>query len=141
MAKRVSTRRIKKHRLYTYEAAGQATGVTAATARSWRASGLVVIDDQRPHLILGESLIEFHDKGRRKRAAPLAPDQFYCLSCRAPRRPLGLMADYVPMTPARGRLEALCEVCERRCQRFACAASLPALSAIFDLGTDSAWQA
>ena len=43
MAKRVSTRKIKKHRLYGYDEAGAALGVTPHTVRLWRSSGLSVM--------------------------------------------------------------------------------------------------
>ena len=38
MGKRVSTRKVKKHRHYTYEGAAEILGVSAQTVRSWRAN-------------------------------------------------------------------------------------------------------
>lgn len=118
MAKRVSARRIKIHRQYTYEAAADTLGVTPHTVRAWRAVGLAVMDSQKPHLILGSELKRFIESRAPKSAPKLALDQFYCMSCRAPRAPYGGMADYMPINPARGRLIALCGTCETVCNKF-----------------------
>lgn len=118
MAKRVSARGVKIHRQYTYEAAADVLGVTIQTMRGWRALGLAVLDSQRPHLILGHELKRFLESRTPKTRRKLAPDEFYCMSCRAPRGPYGAMADYVPFNAVRGRLVALCAVCETPCNRF-----------------------
>lgn len=141
MAKRVSTRGIKKHRLYTYGGAADVMGVTAQTVRSWRTEGLEVLAEKKPHFILGEALIEFLERRQKKRSFGMQEGQFFCLSCRMPQRPYRMMVDYVPINSARGRLVALCEVCEGRCQRFASEASLTALGRIFEIVTRSAKQA
>ena len=114
MAKRVSARRVKIHRQYTYEAAAEALGVTAHTVRAWRAVGLAVMVSPNPYLILGSELRRFIEN----RAPKLAQNQFYCMSCRAPRVPYGGMADYLPINPVRGRLIVLCGPAKR------CATSL-----------------
>lgn len=119
MAKRVSARRVKIHRQYTYELAADAVGVTAQTVRSWPQDGLPVLDSQKPHLILGFDLKKFLTDRAQKASRTLAPDEFLCMSCNAPRRAYGGMADYVPFTPVRGRLEALCEACQTPCGKFA----------------------
>ena len=118
MAKRVSARRVKIHRQYTYDSAADALGVTVQTVRTWRPLGLAVLDSQKPHLILGHELKRFLETREPKARQRLAPDQFYCMSCRAPRVPYGAMADYVPFNLVRGRLEALCAVCETPCNKF-----------------------
>ncbi|SFN73740.1 hypothetical protein SAMN04487859_1087 [Roseovarius lutimaris] len=118
MAKRLSARRVKIHRQYTYDSAADAVGVTAHTVRAWRPAGLAVLDSQKPHLILGIELKRFVESRASKKSYKLAPDEFYCMSCRAPRTPYGAMADYVPFNPARGRLVALCGVCEASCNKF-----------------------
>lgn len=141
MARRVSTRRVKKHRHYTYESAADALGVTPQTVRSWRAQGLMVLSDRRPHFILGEALIEFLSARQKTRTVRMAKDQFMCFTCRAPQHPYGMMVDYVPINPARGRLIALCETCEGRCQRFVSKASLADLGGVFQIVRRSGSQA
>ncbi|SEK62649.1 hypothetical protein SAMN05421666_0707 [Roseovarius nanhaiticus] len=118
MAKRVSARRVKVHRQYTYESAADALGVTAHTVRAWREVGLAVLDSQKPHLILGRELKRFIESRMSTKSRKLALDEFYCMSCRAPRAPYGAMADYVPFNTTRGRLVVLCGVCETPCNKF-----------------------
>jgi hypothetical protein len=118
MAKRVSARRVKIHRQYTYDNAADVLNVTVQTVRAWRPLGLVVLDSQKPHLILGHELKRFLDSRKQPATRKLASDEFFCMSCRAPRTPYGAMADYVPFNTVRGRLVALCGVCETPCNRF-----------------------
>ena len=118
MAKRVSARKVKTHNQYTYEQAADVVGVSVQTVRSWRKFGLVVLDCQKPHLILGFVLKDFLNKRANKPERRLARDQFLCMTCNAPRRAYGGMADYLPYTDTRGRLEALCEICEGLCGKF-----------------------
>jgi len=132
MAKRVSARGIKKHRHYTYEDAAEVLGVSVHTVRSWRDTGLSVMTASRPHYILGEALIEFLE-ARKTRSVSMTPDQLLCFGCRSPKRPLGMMVDYVAINATRGRLTALCEDCGGTCQRFASEASLTNLGRIFDI--------
>ena len=132
MPKRVSARKIKTHNQYTYELAADVLGVSVQTVRSWRQAGLYVLDSQKPHLILGFALKDFLNKRSNKPERRLARDQFLCMTCNAPRRAYGAMADYLPYTDTRGRLEALCEVCEGLCGKFAspklCAELAPVLT-------------
>ena len=118
MAKRVSTRKIKKHRLYGYDEAGAALGVTSHTVRSWRPSGLNVMSASTPHYILGAELIRYIEDKQAKRSVKMALDQMYCLKCKSPHKPLWGMVDYVPVNETRGRLTGLCEACEGAVQRF-----------------------
>ena len=71
MAKRVSTRKIKKHRLYTYDEAGGALGITPHTVSSWRSAGLPVMTASKPHYILGAELINYLEKKQAKRSVKL----------------------------------------------------------------------
>tara|TARA_R110000868_G_scaffold411730_1_gene708144 strand:- start:10317 stop:10736 length:420 start_codon:yes stop_codon:yes gene_type:complete len=132
MPKRVSARKIKTHNQYTYEQAADVLDVSVQTVRSWRRLGLDVLDSQKPHLILGFALKDFLTKRANKPRRRLARDQFLCMTCNAPRRACGGMADYLPYTDTRGRLEALCEVCEGPCGKFAspklCAELAPILT-------------
>ncbi len=132
MAKRVSARKIKLYNQYTYESAADLLGVSVQTVRLWRQSGLDVLDSQKPHLILGFALRDFLNERSNKPERRLALDQFLCMACHAPRQAYGGMADYLPYTPLRGRLEALCEVCHGPCGKFVtprlCAELAPILS-------------
>ncbi|MEP0520390.1 MAG: hypothetical protein ABJO09_10540 [Hyphomicrobiales bacterium] len=118
MAKRVTSRRIKKHRQYTYDQAATALGVSPQTVRGWRPMGLQVLTGKVPHLIIGEVLIDFLDQRNIKRKITLTLEQFNCMRCRSPVAAYGGMADYMPLTPYRGVLSTLCAVCEGTCTKF-----------------------
>ena len=135
MAKRVSARKIKTHNQYTYDQAADALGVSVQTLRLWRLSGLPVLDSQKPHLILGFALKKFLNMRANKPERRLARDQFLCMACNAPRRAYGGIADYLPYTATRGRLEALCEDCQRPCGKFASPSLCAELAAILTIAT------
>ncbi len=135
MPKRVSARKIKIHNQYTYEQAADVLGVSVQTVRLWRQSGLDVLDSQKPHLILGFALKGFLNKRANKPERRLARDQFLCMTCNTPRRAYGGMADYLPYTDTRGRLEALCEVCEGLCGKFSSPNLCAELSSILTIVT------
>lgn len=135
MAKRVSPRKIKIHNQYTYDQVADALGVTVQTVRLWRQDGLDVLDSQKPHLILGFAIKEFLNKRSNKPERRLARDQFLCMTCNAPRRANGGMADYTPYTATRGRLEALCEACEGLCGKFASPKICAELATILTIAT------
>lgn len=119
MARRVSARRVKIHSQYTYEQAADLLEVSVQTVRLWRRSGLQVLDSQKPHLILGFALKDFLNKRSNKPERRLARDQFLCMACNTPRRAADGIADYLPYSDARGRLEVLCETCLGPCGKFA----------------------
>lgn len=119
MAKRVSTRKIKKHRLYTYHEAGSALGLTDHTVRSWRSNGLQVMAASTPHYILGAELIRYLEDKQARKTIQMGLDQMYCFKCKAPQKPLWAMVDYIPINDARGRLTGLCGACGGWLQRFA----------------------
>ncbi|WP_300030666.1 hypothetical protein [uncultured Roseobacter sp.] len=77
-----------------------------------------MIDDQKPHLIVGACLRAFILKRSNKPTLRLRAHEFNCLHCGTARGAWGGLADYIPHTSARGRLEALCEVCEGKCCKF-----------------------
>jgi hypothetical protein len=133
MAKRVSTRRVKKDRLYTYDEASELLGITSGTVRSWRSSGLSVMTASTPHYILGAELIAYVEKRQRKRSVKSCLDKIYCFTCKDHRKPLGSMIDYIPITATRGRLMGLCETCEGQLNRFAAKADLGKFTGIYDI--------
>lgn len=141
MAKRPNRRAIKGVRSYTVPEAASALGVTVGTVRNWIRNGLPVLNAKRPTLILGAVLREYVDQQRTKHKVALAPDQLYCLTCKMPRTPYGLMLDYIPRNERTGRLTGLCEVCGGTCNRIASRASLARLSAIFDVAVRGASEA
>ncbi|MFT5650005.1 MAG: hypothetical protein ACJAXK_001717 [Yoonia sp.] len=133
MGKRVSTRNVRKHRLYSYEEAGGALGVTPHTVRSWRSSGLQVMTASTPHYILGAEMIRYVEDKQAKKSVKTGLDQMYCFKCKTPQKPLWSMVDYIPINDTRGRLSGLCEGCEGRLQRFVGKGSLGEFGQIYEI--------
>ena len=56
-------------------------------------------------------------KAREPVKQPCRPGEFYCLRCKAPKRPAGDMADYIPKSATRGLLRGICPICDRLIHR------------------------
>jgi Zn-finger protein len=102
---------VKINRNYTVDDAARLLGVHKNTVRAWIKSGLSVLDERRPFLILGYVLKEFLKNRRVKNKRPCKPGQFYCFKCRAPQYPAGNMAEYHEVTDKFGDLIASCYDC------------------------------
>ena len=133
MAKRVATNRIKKNQAYSIPELADVAKVSEITVRRWVKEGMAKIDNQRPTLVMGFAALAFLDTRQAKAKQPMQTHQFYCLRCRAPKSPLGMMADYIPQSPSGGRLVALCSSCECTCNRNISADRLPQFQAVLDI--------
>jgi len=112
MARRFNYRRVKIHRTYTIAEVAALLDAHKHTVRRWIAAGLSTTDAKRPLLIHGAELRAFL-KAREPIKQKCRPGEFYCLSCKAPKRPAFDMAQYTPSAPSRGLLSGFCPTCER----------------------------
>ena len=135
MAKRYNIRRIKKNQSYTVEELADVVGATQATVRKWIKAGMPVLDGNRPLFVMGFQAQDFLRNRAEKAKRPLAAGELYCLGCKAPRMPLGLMADFIPSTTTSGRLKALCECCQRQVYRSISNNQKAVFSQILDIAT------
>lgn len=112
MKKRLHNPNLAKiHRSYTVEEVASLYGVFKGTVRAWVKAGLPTINDKRPMLILGSSLVAFHQSRRTKNKQTCKPGEIYCVRCRAPKLPALGMVDYRVITEKIGNLEAICPDC------------------------------
>ena len=111
MARRPNGRRVKIHRNYEIAEVAVLSGVHRQTVRRWIAAGLPTTDATRPLLIRGQDLRAFL-RAREPIKQKCRPGEFYCLRCRAPRRPALDMAQYRPRTSLRGLLCGICPTCD-----------------------------
>jgi hypothetical protein len=119
MSKRApNPRRVKVHRSYTVDDTARLFGCHRNTIRHWQKQGLKPIDGRRPVVFEGLTLVTFLEARRGARRRCLKPGEIYCLPCRAPREPAGNMAEYVPVTDARGNLRGICPTCDRLMHRI-----------------------
>ena len=108
-----SWRRIKKLRSYTYEQAARKLDVSERTVQEWvRKHGLRAFTEQRPHIIIGEDMIAFLRRRANDRKVPLSLSQFYCLRCRAARKPAFGIVQCDTSRPGAAAVTAFCGVCE-----------------------------
>ena len=141
MAKRPNPRVIKAARTYTIEEAAFALGVTTGTIRTWEKAGLPMMKSQRPYLILGDALRSFLEDRAKGAKTPLKDDQLYCLSCKAGRKPMGLLVDCIPQTTKTARLIGICGVCGGTCNRIISKSKIDHFSKIFCLAIRDTKQA
>ena len=110
-------RLVKIHRTYTVEEMASLLGVHRNSVRRWLQTGLAAIDRVRPLLVKGDVLFAFLKDRRAKDKRPCKPGEFYCLRCRAPRKPADSSVVYQPFTFDRGNLLGICEACGARLNR------------------------
>jgi len=126
MTRRYYIGRVKLHRSYILPEAATLLGVHKHTLSRWIDDGLPVFKDKKPYLVLGSDLRAYL-KARRPKKQPCRPGEIYCVSCRAPKRPAGDMADFVPLTADRGFLRGICPDCDRIINRLVSTGTLAAV--------------
>jgi hypothetical protein len=139
MARRFNYRRAKLHHSYTISELSALIGAHKHTIARWIAAGLTTTDARRPLLIHGADLRAFM-KAREPIKQRCQPGEFYCLRCRAPRRPALDMADYHPHTALRGLLRGICPDCERMIYRATTLAKLGQIRGGLDVAFPKAEQ-
>jgi hypothetical protein len=139
VARRFDDRRVKLHHSYTIGELSALIGSHKHTISRWIAAGLKTTDAKRPLLIHGADFRAFM-KAREPVKQRCQPGEFYCLPCRAPRRPALNMADYHPRTPLRGQLSAICSGCGRMIYRATTLAKLTQIRRELDVAFPKAQQ-
>jgi hypothetical protein len=116
-ARHPNPRRLKIHRSYLVEQLAAALRVHKNTIRRWAKDGLRAIDDRRPTLFRGIDVADFLRTRRQAARRPCRPGEMYCLKCREPKIPAGLMTDLVIKGTTVGWLEGICPTCSRMIYR------------------------
>ena len=112
MAKKFPANKVKKHLVYTVWEIAELLGCHKQTVIRWiKHSDLPADISQKPWLIEGRDLKQFLGKRQAITRCKLALHHCYCLGCKWPREPDGMIADYAHQTPDHGRLIALCPEC------------------------------
>lgn len=123
---------IKSLRCYTIPEAADVTGVSDRTIRAWIKQGLTAMTDERPTLVRGDALFSYIQHQRQGRKSRLSPDEFYCLKCRAARKPAGGLVD-CERNGTRAKLSAICETCDTIMHKPIPPDSVPTLAKTFDV--------
>jgi hypothetical protein len=118
MSKRANPMAVKAALTYEIGEAAIALGKSPATIRNWIKDGLPVMSSRKPYLISGADIRD-HIKAKSQAAkSPLEQDELYCLSCRAGRKPLGMVVEAFRNTPKTTRLMGACERCGANAARM-----------------------
>jgi hypothetical protein len=139
MARRFDCRRVKVHHSYTITELSALIGAHKHTIGRWIAAGLKTTDTRRPLLVHGADFRAFM-KAREPIKQRCQPGEFYCLSCRAPKRPGLDMADYRPRTARRGLLSGICPACGRMIYRAATLSNLDQIGGGLEVAFPTAEQ-
>ena len=84
---RIDRRGISKHMSYTINELSDILQINEKTCLRWIESGLQIVPgSKRPILIMGGDAIEFLRNKDAKKRVRLKRNEFYCLTCKAPRR-------------------------------------------------------
>ncbi|MGH1471636.1 MAG: helix-turn-helix domain-containing protein [Cellvibrionaceae bacterium] len=124
---------IKIHRNYTYEELAEVFGIHKNTVATWVKNGLCCLQERRPYLILGGDAKAFLQKQRVSKKQTCKANEFYCLRCREPVKPVENFVSYIPISCTKGRLTGLCEHCESMVNKFVSYANVEKYSLIFSL--------
>jgi hypothetical protein len=132
--RRADWRRIKSKLSYTFDEAARTLRTHRNTVRHWvKHSGLTVLTDSRPHLILGGDLIAFLKVRRQSKKRKCAPGELYCFRCRMPRQPVPCLLELRILNAERAQLVGLCSVCETVLHRFVSRHRIAAVAAEFNM--------
>ncbi len=107
-------RRIRSTKTYRLPEIAEALDRDIATVRRWLRAGLPILDKLGSPLVDGAALRAWLKAQRETRKSKCAPDQLYCLKCRAPRLPeLGSFL-IQPRNEKTISIKAKCSVCGSR---------------------------
>jgi hypothetical protein len=128
MARRKRWRFVKSRQSYTIDELARNQKVSKGTVRRWRTDGLACLTDQRPHLFIGADVIDYL-KSKTSPKRTCAADEFYCVSCKEPRRPAFGAIECARSPNGRYRLRAVCCDCTTVMHKAASQATIDALKA------------
>jgi hypothetical protein len=109
---RINPKGIYKHMSYDVKELTVKLHVNEKTISRWMESGLEAVPSGKPFLFHGSSLQDFLRKKDAKKKVHLKRGEFYCFTCKAPRR-----AKKGTTRTLRGKKHALCNVCNGKMSR------------------------
>ncbi|MCP4933202.1 MAG: helix-turn-helix domain-containing protein [bacterium] len=124
-------RRIRLRHSYTVKEVARLLEVCEETVRRWVKVGLPVFDEMKPLLIVGADLKRWLNSRRILAKKPCLSNEFYCLSCRAPRMPTPGTLSIHPRNEKTIFLKAKCGVCGARINRVWSASKIADIAVTF----------
>ena len=105
--------RIKLDFAYEYHEVALLLNVSKSTVRNWVKLGLPVMNAKRPPLINGAELKTFLKERQSKPKRKCLPDEFYCMSCKEPRRVWEGAVDVTIINQKKLQMSGICDCCEK----------------------------
>lgn len=118
MVKASLIKKIRQSRSYTYAELANLTGKCEATVRGWGKEGMHVLNEHKPHLVIGSDAKEFLNKRFHANKQNLAIGEVQCFTCRDRRSLEPGLAEFTRNGPNGWRLVGLCSVCGNICNRI-----------------------
>jgi len=137
--RKFNTRIIKINYTYLLKELASLYKIHIRTARAWVKEGLPIIEGLYPHHVIGKDLKQFLDKRQQKRKIKLNNNQFYCTKCKSASIALNNQVKliYSGKTIGKGikdfNIQAYCNACNTRLNRFSNETKLDELKQIFDI--------
>ena len=126
--------RVRSHRPYTIATLAALYDVDPATVRRWIKHGgldVAIICKKRP-IVLQGSLVKAWMKARKTaKKQPCAPNEMYCVRCKAPRQIAPESFHIVQRDAANLTAKGECVTCGAKLRRFGSVANRAALEAAF----------
>ncbi len=133
MSKRANPMAVKAALTYEIGEAAMVLGKTPATIRNWIKDGLPVMSSRKPYLICGEAIRKYLRAKYQANKTPLAPDELFCLSCRAGRRPRDMGVEITAISPKISLLKGACQQCGACSTRMIAQGKIPEFSQTFEV--------
>lgn len=134
MPKLPNPNRIKTHWVYDTSEAATALEVDRRTILRWiKTNQLKACKAGRSWLIRGANLKWFLERRRADAKSKLSVGEFFCLRCKAPRRPAADLADFQKIDDCTGRLTALCGCCYGVMNRIVRTGDLPEIGKVCEV--------
>ena len=77
---------IKSKKNYSTQEIADLFGVDVSTVHRWYRVGLKKIDGQRPAVVFGQDLINFHNEKNKKRKKRCDKDELFCCKCKTSQK-------------------------------------------------------
>jgi hypothetical protein len=123
---------IKMNRSFSVPEIAETLGVNRHTILYWhKKEGLKAIDDRVPYMFHGKELRRFIRERQEKRKHKCAPDEFFCLKCRAPRKSIKNQVTITISNRKQLNIQGTCPVCSSKINRRNTTANFPQLTKIY----------
>ena len=126
--------RVRTHRPYTITSLAKLFEVNPATVRRWiKHDGLkvAIISEERPIVMQGRLVKVWMKTWQSARKQPCAPNEMYCVRCKAPRQIATESFHIVQRNEANLTVKGNCIACNAKLQRFGSVTNRGALEDAF----------